>query len=1344
MTADFREMDAGKVEFEGKRESTEVHKSAGGGDRIVVGEEEELMDDSYVYVDKELQEQSEIVASGEKVDSDRLSECPVEPIKNAELDGVLGDGEDLNSDVAGDAVSEVADATHVDRVSALNAGGGDSNSDGQVHEATVIESSLTMEHGLETDAVDGSLNSNDRVFESKDHESPASAHICLDSENEGVEEKFELRASEAKCNELPRLLDHIPQPRDERMSSDDAKESESPVLVDHGLNAESDGEIIGYSSEERKDLGSPVSTDDNPVVNSESGGKNSGAGMDEVKDVKSSLVNQESNCEVGVPCSVGKESELVEIESVEHAAEVQEIHADAEIVDADVPPDATNAAESMETFESRSETRDLDLDDCTIRKEVVSLDLVDGVLKSDVLTEDKVSGADDGKSVPADDVSTSMFEPHLADPEQVEENNQIEQGGDTHVHGVLGPGLEVEKPISELIEEPLDENMEDVTISKVPHHVTEKRDCSLEIELEKESEDKSFTVELEKEAEENSFTVEGSEHVERAQLVHNSKALPDSCSTIAVESASTSGPPSNVVVNSLEDHDKEPVDVDAEGDRRMEGERKQDLNVTEESACKGTMLPCSASVSWSELHEGKSTSPVGNCNCPSNISVATNVNDGSTFNAEEAESLVSSSQVGKNMDKNTARISMPDDSVSVVSLNKSGEEVQVNGVLPYIPECSVIFGSFSHLGGAVTINGISPQLERSSTSSLSGQSDEGAHSSGTVSNVDADICNFSPPSSHLVDEITTTSTASDGQKLDSQPGRKPVYAIIRIPRPVDNKLKEQIRQAQVQVDDLTQKRDAINGLVQSKQGARHEIWEKLRAAKSELRAARDSQQAKRKEMESIQSAMSRMKTATSVEEYDERILSMQHRLEHETVPLKEEKQLIREIKQLKLARDKLSIDMGRQSELDEVFDRKDEIEGNLKLLEQEFDSIRKELVRTDAQTKAIEKELHSLDEEVNRLRAQVASANDVRQVAYHNLRNLKKQEYEKHTLFYQNRTDIQIAHQHANMKDREAVASHCLDQVERMMDLWNNNDDFRREYIKNNEFSTLRRLGTLDGRALGPDEESLLLKRRAENESSVNQLSLAEKVAVLPSTAAETLVGGDRHATDVNAGAEVREEKVNQKNSSSKTRKSSKSARTESIPTLLVKEELEEQPESEEKKLSEEELQRLRQEEEQRKEEAAARLKEQRRLEEIAKAKEAEARKRRNAEKAKARAEARAQKESERREKEREKRARKKATAATATANGGAKGECAESLDKHVAEGSSALEFDTKERQESAAVAANKPPRSYTMSKSNRPKTLVPPPLRKNRRKMQPWMYALLLGGLITLLSAFMVQRLYF
>ncbi|PPS11646.1 hypothetical protein GOBAR_AA08981 [Gossypium barbadense] len=43
-------------------------------------------------------------------------------------------------------------------------------------------------------------------------------------------------------------------------------------------------------------------------------------------------------------------------------------------------------------------------------------------------------------------------------------------------------------------------------------------------------------------------------------------------------------------------------------------------------------------------------------------------------------------------------------------------------------------------------------------------------------------------------------------------------------------------------------------------------------------------------------------------------------------------------------------------------------------------------------------------------------------------------------------------------------------QVEKFMDLWNNNDAFQKEYVRCNERSTLWRLRTLDGRSLGPGE----------------------------------------------------------------------------------------------------------------------------------------------------------------------------------------------------------------------------------------------------------------------------------
>lgn len=59
---------------------------------------------------------------------------------------------------------------------------------------------------------------------------------------------------------------------------------------------------------------------------------------------------------------------------------------------------------------------------------------------------------------------------------------------------------------------------------------------------------------------------------------------------------------------------------------------------------------------------------------------------------------------------------------------------------------------------------------------------------------------------------------------------------------------------------------------------------------------------------------------------------MEHRIQHETLPLKEEKLLLREIKQLKQSRDQLSSNMGKQDELKEALERKEQTEERLRVL----------------------------------------------------------------------------------------------------------------------------------------------------------------------------------------------------------------------------------------------------------------------------------------------------------------------------------------------------------------------------------------------------------------------------
>lgn len=62
------------------------------------------------------------------------------------------------------------------------------------------------------------------------------------------------------------------------------------------------------------------------------------------------------------------------------------------------------------------------------------------------------------------------------------------------------------------------------------------------------------------------------------------------------------------------------------------------------------------------------------------------------------------------------------------------------------------------------------------------------------------------------------------------------------------------------------------------------------------------------------------------------IRSMEHKIQHETLPLKEEKQFIRDIKQLKQIREQFSSNMGSQDEVQQAMDQKDQSEERLKVL----------------------------------------------------------------------------------------------------------------------------------------------------------------------------------------------------------------------------------------------------------------------------------------------------------------------------------------------------------------------------------------------------------------------------
>jgi len=203
------------------------------------------------------------------------------------------------------------------------------------------------------------------------------------------------------------------------------------------------------------------------------------------------------------------------------------------------------------------------------------------------------------------------------------------------------------------------------------------------------------------------------------------------------------------------------------------------------------------------------------------------------------------------------------------------------------------------------------------------------------------------------------------------------------------------------------------------------------------------------------------------------------------------------------------------------------------------------------------------------------------------------------------------------------------------MEIWNTNEDFRKQYVESNKVSTLKRLGTHDGRRLGPDEDPPVIPSRRP--SSIYPLSASSpEVPTLASIPAPVLAAP--------AAVPAKEDSfpvlaAPQTSKRGKSKASGSSAQIENNSVIVSEAEDLKQTLKEKARLLEEQLELARKaeelarkEEELRKERDAAE-KEQLRMEQKAKAKEAEERKRRKAEKDKERAEFKARKEAEEREK---------------------------------------------------------------------------------------------------------------
>ncbi|XAR68328.1 hypothetical protein NMG60_11003416 [Bertholletia excelsa] len=571
--------------------------------------------------------------------------------------------------------------------------------------------------------------------------------------------------------------------------------------------------------------------------------------------------------------------------------------------------------------------------------------------------------------------------------------------------------------------------------------------------------------------------------------------------------------------------------------------------------------------------------------------------------------------------------------------------------------------------------------------------------------------------SHVTDELVD----KEGTKapevnfpkdvVDEWPAPKQIHSFyfVKYRSYEDPKLKAKLDLADRDIQKKTQARSQILDKLKEKRAERAKLIAQMRPLNDENKQFWSIVDEKRKEMEPLQQALGKLRSTNNVnrekgvylcsseEELNGIIKSFQYRIQHESIPLSEEKQLLREIKQLEGTREKVIANAAMRTKIQDSLAEKEAIQDQVKLMGADLDGVRKEQQVVKAKLNQLGDEKKVIDKEIESLEADLTAITEKREKAYETLQELRKQRDEGNACFYQNRSMLNKAREIAAKKDVEALREMSNNEVEKFMSIWNTSkavrDDYERRILPSLDIRQLSR----DGRMRNLDEKPLVLPETSTS----------------PETEAVTKTNVKEPKVDTNSSSQhdtVPVEKV-LKETKNKPQKESKNKPTDSEATLetIDKDDVDRVSGSEKP-------QKVLQPK--KKEIDEAKLKEMKREEEMEKARQALERKKKLAEKAAAKAAIKAQKEAEKKLKEREKKARKKAAASTPAPE---PEELSTEADINVTEPEK-----VEESIEAPVLTKNKDRKENSVRYRNRPRgsDSVPKVLLKRKKSTNYWLWA--------------------
>lgn len=469
---------------------------------------------------------------------------------------------------------------------------------------------------------------------------------------------------------------------------------------------------------------------------------------------------------------------------------------------------------------------------------------------------------------------------------------------------------------------------------------------------------------------------------------------------------------------------------------------------------------------------------------------------------------------------------------------------------------------------------------------------------------------------------TKSETNFPKDAVDEWPEPKQIHSFyfIKYRSYDDQKLKAKLDQADKDLQKLNQARSQITEKLRTKRAIRAQVLTQMRSLGVETKQYNMIMDEKRKEMEPLTQALGKLRgpnnafrdrgfVASSEEELNHFIKSLQYRIQHESIPLTEEKQILREIKQLEGTREQVIAGAAARAKIQDTLGEKGAIQDQVKLIGGDLDGVRKERQVVKAKLKQHDDEKVAIEKEIDALQDELTIVTEKRDKAYEKIQELRKQREEGNTSFYQNRTLLIKVRELAAKKDVKALKELSETEAEKFIALWSSTKAFRNDYEKRILPSLDIRQLSRDGRMRNPGEKPLVSQEAPPPpEPEVVVKPKAKQPKDEPVTPPQ-----NNPAPTLKA----------QKEKDSKPQKELKGIELEDTEEIYGLERVEKDPP---KKTEVDEV----------------KLKELRREEEAAKAKQALERKKKLAEKAAAKAALKAQKEAEKKLKEREKKAKKK------------------------------------------------------------------------------------------------------